>query len=149
MICYDKQLFVPKSSNKFNYLVILSYIYKRIIILQGIIFEKRKLFYNIFLKCFRVSYRPKASLTSFFVFRFWTWRALGYKIKLNTFLSITMISYNELFLCGVWEFFSLFSLCLCVTRIKMQKNYIAFIIRYKSLTQTRSTTRHKSTNTMS
>ena len=149
MICYDKQLFVPKSSNKFNYLVILSYIYKRIIILQGIIFEKRKLFYNIFMKCFRVSYRPKASLTPFFVFRFWTWRALGYKIKLNTFLSITMISYNELFLCGVWEFFLLFSLCLCVTRIKMQKNYIAFIIRYKSLTQTRSTTRHKSTNTMS
>ena len=114
MICYDKQLFVPKSSNKFNYLVILSYIYKRIIILQGIIFEKRKLFYNIFMKCFRVSYRPKASLTPFFVFRFWTWRALGYKIKLNTFLSITMISYNELFLCGVWEFFSLFH-CVCVS----------------------------------
>ena len=149
MICYDKQLFVPNSSNKLNYLIILSYIYKRNIIFKGIIFEKRKLFYNIFMKCFRVSYRPKASLTPFFVFRFWTWRALGYKIKLNTFLSITMISYNELFLCGVWEFFFSFSLCFCVTRIKLQKNYIAFIIRYKSLTQTRSTTRHKSTNTMS
>ena len=119
MICYDKQLFVPKSSNKFNYLVILSYIYKRIIILQGRIFEKRKLFYNIFMKCFRVSYRPKASLTPFFVFRFWTWRALGYKIKLNTFLSITMISYNELFLCGVWEFFSLFH---CVFVCHQNKN---------------------------
>ena len=103
-------------NDKFNHLVILSYIYKRngiivaiiSIILQGRIFEKRKLFYNIFMKCFRVSYRPKASLTPFFVFRFWTWRALGYKIKLNTFLSITMISYNELFLCGVWEFFFLF-----------------------------------------
>ena len=47
----------------------------------------------------------------------------------------------------IWQFFVRnFSRTLCVTRVKNAKNYIAFIIVYKSLTQIRSLTCHSEYN---